>query len=769
MEPSKIKASTVKVINLSSKTLSEPEINLLSKNLKFVPTPKSSSIMDMEVDVKDFVRKLQLKELFHNKSVTNSSIVKPLSDFLPHIDNVKNPILKNVCQNLNSLAENLTNFLPEEKVYRNINEDEDKALEDLKNDSSIIIKEADKGGSVVIMNKSYYIEKIETMLKSSKTFKKQSENIDNQNMAKVKQLASKYKSILTSDEQTYIANFENKTANYYGLPKIHKSSSIKELVCASNKICINIENPPDLKFRGITSGIDSPTSHLSELINQLLKPYIPEVVKTHVRDTTDFINKLNRCKNENLDDILLTTVDIIDMYPSINKKLGIEAVTYYLDTYPDILTQSFPNRSFTTEFIVKALEIILDQNLVQFNGNFYTQKHGTLTGTVVAPTYATLTIAYLELKLQAKLNDFYNPEQVDYIMSNLRRFLDDCFLPWKKSFGDVAAFIDILNSLDDNIKFTHEINDERISYLNVIVYKGDEELKCDIFYKETDNREYLHYNSCHPKHTRNNIPFTLAKTICTIVDDRLLCSERLEELKFYLRKCKYPREVIESSCKRAYELNQSDLRNLKEKSEDEALVFVTTYNPQNPNISQKMINAYNWLLDDANMNKIFSKVKYIKSYKEPASLGDLLTNSCLSKTRPTPGVTKCGATLCKVCLNITPTDNYYFHEVDKNFQIKVHLDCSAKNVIYVLTCENCGDYYIGKTVDLRRRMSKHRRAIEDEQQRVLKVSKHIANCCDVPRYSILPFFKVKRKGVIALSAIEEYFIRQFRPVLNKRT
>ena len=71
--------------------------------------------MDMEVDVKDFVRKLQLKELFHNKSVTNSSIVKPLSDFLPHIDNVKNPILKNVCQNLNSLAENLTNFLPEEK------------------------------------------------------------------------------------------------------------------------------------------------------------------------------------------------------------------------------------------------------------------------------------------------------------------------------------------------------------------------------------------------------------------------------------------------------------------------------------------------------------------------------------------------------------------------------------------------------------------------------------------------------------------------------
>ena len=88
--------------------------------------------------------------------------------------------------------------------------------------------------------------------------------------------------------------------------------------------------------------------------------------------------------------------------------------------------------------------------------------------------------------------------------------------------------------------------------------------------------------------------------------------------------------------------------------------------------------------------------------------------------------------------------------------------------MYVLTCENCSDYYIGKTVDLRRRMSKHRRAIEDEYQRELKVSIHIATCCDKPRYSVLPFFKVKRKGEIALAASEEYFIRKFRPVLNRR-
>ena len=64
-----------------------------------------------------------------------------------------------------------------------------------------------------------------------------------------------------------------------------------------------------------------------------------EVVKTHVRDTTDFITKLNRCRNENIEDIELATVDIIDMYPSINKTLGIEAIKYYVNKYPKILRQ----------------------------------------------------------------------------------------------------------------------------------------------------------------------------------------------------------------------------------------------------------------------------------------------------------------------------------------------------------------------------------------------------------------------------------------------
>ena len=69
-------------------------------------------------------------------------------------------MLKSIIQNLNNVAENLINLLPKEKVHHNISKAEDKTLKNLKKDNSILIKEADKGGSVIIINRNYYIQKI---------------------------------------------------------------------------------------------------------------------------------------------------------------------------------------------------------------------------------------------------------------------------------------------------------------------------------------------------------------------------------------------------------------------------------------------------------------------------------------------------------------------------------------------------------------------------------------------------------------------------------
>ena len=74
---------------------------------------------------------------------------------------------------------------------------------------------------------------------------------------------------------------------------------------------------------------------------------------------------------------------------------------------------------------------------------YYSQVSGTYTGTTVAPTYANLTLAYLEFILEGKLKDIYSEDQCNYIIKNWKRYLDDGFLPWKKSYGDIKVFIDV--------------------------------------------------------------------------------------------------------------------------------------------------------------------------------------------------------------------------------------------------------------------------------------------------------------------------------------
>ena len=61
------------------------QIQVLSKGLKFTPTPQRN-LLEMEKDIKDFTRKLRLAELFSENpelDTPDSSLVKNKSNFCP--------------------------------------------------------------------------------------------------------------------------------------------------------------------------------------------------------------------------------------------------------------------------------------------------------------------------------------------------------------------------------------------------------------------------------------------------------------------------------------------------------------------------------------------------------------------------------------------------------------------------------------------------------------------------------------------------------------
>ena len=63
----------------------------------------------------------------------------------------------------------------------------------------------------------------------------------------------------------------------------------------------------------------------------------------------------------------------------------------------------------------------------------------------------------------------------------------------------------------------------------------------DIFFKITDKKQYINFSSCHPKHTKVNVPFSLARMICTIVENKTILKQRLSELANILLKRQYPK------------------------------------------------------------------------------------------------------------------------------------------------------------------------------------------------------------------------------------
>ncbi|CAG2222931.1 unnamed protein product [Mytilus edulis] len=193
-----------KIINLSNRKLDSDEMKVLNKGLKYTPTPPADTDT-LSVDIKEFCRKLRLKNHFGDKeSKTADESIQAL--------------------------------------YR------------LQKDESIIIKEADKGGALVIMDRIYYRDKIQEQLNDKQYYRELNDNMEKKTKRNINKLISKFPHCTTEKEVDYLTKFEVKTSNFYGLPKIHKSKEVETAVQQQNCAYIEINSPKDLKFRPIVAG-----------------------------------------------------------------------------------------------------------------------------------------------------------------------------------------------------------------------------------------------------------------------------------------------------------------------------------------------------------------------------------------------------------------------------------------------------------------------------------------------------------------------------------
>ena len=233
---------------------------------------------------------------------------------------------------------------------------------------------------------------------------------------------------------------------------------------------------------------------------------------------------------------------------------------YWLEKYPEEKKKDFLNN-----FILEAIKLILENNTFCFNNDFYKQIKGTAMGTKFAPVYATLSIGHLEVKLYEKVTEVFGNEFEKYFITSWKRFLDDCFIPWTKSVRDLETLHNILNNLYIEINFTLQFSSTEQPFLDVLVKNRDGKIETDIYYKDTDSKQYLLFYSCHPTHTKINIPFNLARRLRTIVSEKQVLQRRMQELKSYLIKQHYPEQINEHGLQKAMSLDKNVLRTVTTK------------------------------------------------------------------------------------------------------------------------------------------------------------------------------------------------------------
>ena len=159
------------------------------------------------------------------------------------------------------------------RCHRNISKEEQRALEILRNYDDIIIKQADKGSAVVILDRDRHVAEAMRQLNDSEVYilLKKDPTVDMIKIVngRVEKL-QKDGCISHSTVKYLMVNNDAKAGRFYLLPEIHKKNCPR---------------------RPVISSCNTPTEKIAPFVDNQLKPLVSQI-PSFVKDTNHFLNKL---------------------------------------------------------------------------------------------------------------------------------------------------------------------------------------------------------------------------------------------------------------------------------------------------------------------------------------------------------------------------------------------------------------------------------------------------------------------------------------------
>ena len=159
----------------------------------------------------------------------------------------------------------------------------------------------------------------------------------------------------------------------------------------------------------------------------------------------------------------------------------------------------------SSETLLRLVELVLTFNCFSFGGYYYKQTNGVAMGTKMGPSYANLFVGFIEHQF---FSQYHGPKPELY-----GRYIDDCIGATSSTREELTQFITAVNSFHLALKYTWEISDTSLAFLDIKISIEGNGLCTSVYYKPTDSHSYLVYSSSHPSHVKNVFTFfTVSQT-----------------------------------------------------------------------------------------------------------------------------------------------------------------------------------------------------------------------------------------------------------------
>lgn len=285
-------------------------------------------------------------------------------------------------------------------------------LKQIRQDKRFIVVLTDKNLGPAIMERADYIERaLKDHLLNTKVYSRLSHDDACKAIKacnkEVEELIDSYGSQLSKAEQTYFERLfqqKHRISQFYISLKVHKTP---------------------MATRPIVSTCGSLLEGVSKWLDYQMKDITP-LVPTTLRDSYHLLEEL-----KNLERLppnaRLFTCDAVSMYTNINTKHAVTTFKKWIEEHSDELPPTFPKVLF-----LKLLELVMSENIFQFDDTFYRQEDGAAMGTSCAVQYAGLYYGYHE---RTELIPRFGK-----CLKIFKRFVDDMFGIFTGTLAEWNAF-----------------------------------------------------------------------------------------------------------------------------------------------------------------------------------------------------------------------------------------------------------------------------------------------------------------------------------------